>query len=212
MANLSQVKHNIVIHEIGPASSTCLAWCRSLKYEMTVPSFGWARCAESNHDHKAPSPKKLTQNLISYLTHWNQTMSQLSQGFAVFFNTGTELFPPGKRYLPPPHFKCLILNSLGYKEDQVRSSLRCCRDKDFYVTSLWKPAGNINTNLAWSATFGFSPQTSPGISSFSWETTPACSKEKAWTGQMGITVENWKTWISFPKASAKLAGTQEEDF
>lgn len=42
----------------------------------------------------------------------------------------------GVSFLPLPHLKCVILKALVYKEDQVRSSPRCCRDKDFYVDSV----------------------------------------------------------------------------
>lgn len=68
-------------------------------------------------------------------------------------------FTSGRRYLlSPPHFKYVMLRVVVYKQVQVRSSTRCCKDKALYVDSpVSKPAGTTNIS------FGFSVLTSPGV-------------------------------------------------
>lgn len=90
-------------------------------------------------------------------------------------------FTSGRRYLlSPPHFKYVILRVVVYKQVQVRSSTRCCKDKGLYVGFLvLKPAGTTNIS------FGFSVLTSPGVYNSSLER-PCQFDVERWPGRTDL--------------------------
>lgn len=215
LANLCQLLPNNFKHEAGPAFSSCLVVLQDYLFSSDPWTMRWLNHSLGKQDvlkvattmcHKPSKHKKLAQHLQPdplrsgdhVRTTWPSSLVLTHpQGFAVLSNACTELFPShlGRRYfLSPPHFKCVILTVVVYKQAQVRSFTRCCKDKGLYVGSLLsKPAGTTNIS------FGFSMLTSPGLSNSSLER-PCQFDVKRWPAQNRFgSLENWKTWLFPPQ-------------
>lgn len=128
MANLFQLLPNHFKHEVGPASSPCPVTLQDELFSSGPWSMRWSYHPLGKQDGlkatmmiccRPSSRKKLAQHLtVDPLRSGDQVTtvtgpvvwySPCPQGFAVFSNACTELFPPhlvrGVSSLPLPHFK-----------------------------------------------------------------------------------------------------------